>query len=120
VNMVRRFPLLRGGKLHCLTPTYSNSGRQTTKISIINEFFFRARLSLMGERNIQGKFETQFNRIQSGDAKLHGPGKLYQGATRPNQNLTLIETNKLIGITLRYCADTFIPGTGVLARLDGL
>jgi hypothetical protein len=38
VKTVRRFPLLRGGKLHCLTSTYSNTGRHTTKIRSLTNF----------------------------------------------------------------------------------
>jgi hypothetical protein len=39
----------RGGKLHCLPSTYSNSGRHTTKNSIIDEFFFRPPRGFIGD-----------------------------------------------------------------------
>src|SRR5271166_5788293 len=38
LNMVRRFPHLRGGKLHCLTLTYSNSRHRTTEIRSSTDF----------------------------------------------------------------------------------
>src|SRR5208282_818083 len=36
--MVRRFPHLRGGKLHCLTLTYSNRWHHTTEIRSSTDF----------------------------------------------------------------------------------